>query len=455
MPADRRTMPTSNKPVKTERTHEENQERDRSLEARIESARRASEIHKKRTGRGLRVTEQDVVNEEMYEEEDEDLPTQYQRLSAHLHTGSLQFNRKLHDYIATQHGVRNAFLQQYQNPPFPGYGPQVPYTYPQMQNSLVGQHMLPPHMFNPTTMVNNQSAPPTSPPAYQQSPQGYRQAPYSIPQRTNLHQRLASIPSPKHGFRLSEQQFAPADTPLGDQQRRMSLPSQPSDQSTYQAKDDTSRPPLSRSTTSKSAHQQSVSPQNDLGRASASPRSAHGTPPSHPHQENPPTSAFPFKSMDYTPSSQVLHMDPLSMSLPSESQQFMGNILDPNDPRTLIFMSGSEFLQHPFAKYTYNPNLASKVSRSDNSTTTNGTTTPAMTPIKLETNMDIASLSDPHSATSDGFVSSAMFSPPTFLDFPTNSDGSEFAHGNGEQGLQDDFDDNAFTNAFINPDAWT
>ena len=58
---------------------------DRSLEARIESARRASEIHKKRTGRALRVTEQDVINEEMYEEEDDDLPTQYQRLNAHVH----------------------------------------------------------------------------------------------------------------------------------------------------------------------------------------------------------------------------------------------------------------------------------------------------------------------------------------------------------------------------------
>jgi hypothetical protein len=68
---------------------------DRSLEARIESARRASEIHKKRTGRALRVTEQDVINEEMYEEEDDDLPTQYQRLNAHLHTSSVIFNKKL------------------------------------------------------------------------------------------------------------------------------------------------------------------------------------------------------------------------------------------------------------------------------------------------------------------------------------------------------------------------
>ena len=50
---------------------------DRSLEARVESARRASEIHKRRTGRSLRVTEQDVMNEEMYEEEEDSLPMQY------------------------------------------------------------------------------------------------------------------------------------------------------------------------------------------------------------------------------------------------------------------------------------------------------------------------------------------------------------------------------------------
>src|ERR1019366_8143854 len=85
----------------TERTHEENQERayiaasrrsDRSLEARVESARRASEIHKRRTGRSLRVTEEDVRNEEMYEEEDDDLPLQYRHLTAHLRTGNPDFN---------------------------------------------------------------------------------------------------------------------------------------------------------------------------------------------------------------------------------------------------------------------------------------------------------------------------------------------------------------------------
>ncbi|KAI9840286.1 MAG: hypothetical protein M1838_004135 [Thelocarpon superellum] len=132
MPPQRTIPPV--KPVKTERTHEENQERayiaasrrsDRSLEARVESARRASEIHKRRTGRSLRVTEQDVVNEEMYEEEDDDLPVQYRRLTAHLRTDSADFDRRLAAYLTNHVAMRSAldqaitssYAQQYPNAP--------------------------------------------------------------------------------------------------------------------------------------------------------------------------------------------------------------------------------------------------------------------------------------------------------------------------------------------------
>jgi hypothetical protein len=104
----------------TERTHEENQERayiaasrrsDRSLEARVESARRASEIHKRRTGRSLKVTEQIVIDEEMYDEEDDDLPVQYRRLTAHLQTDSVDFNRRLSAYLTNHVAMRTALEQ--------------------------------------------------------------------------------------------------------------------------------------------------------------------------------------------------------------------------------------------------------------------------------------------------------------------------------------------------------
>lgn len=78
------------------------------MEARIESARRASEIHKRRTGRALRVTEQDVANEEMYEEEDDDLPRKFQGIPAHLKTADAEYNKKLHAYLVSQSYMRSA-----------------------------------------------------------------------------------------------------------------------------------------------------------------------------------------------------------------------------------------------------------------------------------------------------------------------------------------------------------
>ncbi|BFZ56793.1 hypothetical protein PYCC9005_003841 [Savitreella phatthalungensis] len=102
---------------KSERTHEENQERayiaasrrtDRSLEARMESARRASEIHKRRTGKALKISEQDVINEEMYEEEDDDLPSAYRNLNSHLYTGSSSFDARLQAYLANAVAFRKA-----------------------------------------------------------------------------------------------------------------------------------------------------------------------------------------------------------------------------------------------------------------------------------------------------------------------------------------------------------
>ena len=43
----------------------------------MESARRASALHEKRTGRALRITEADVINEEMYEEINADIMNEY------------------------------------------------------------------------------------------------------------------------------------------------------------------------------------------------------------------------------------------------------------------------------------------------------------------------------------------------------------------------------------------
>ncbi|KAH7362141.1 hypothetical protein B0T11DRAFT_328251 [Plectosphaerella cucumerina] len=95
----------------TERSHEENQERayiaasrraDRSIEARVKSAQMASEIHKKRTGKGFKISERIVQAEEMYEEEDDDMPRSYRALAAHLQTGSPELNYRVNAFLANR-----------------------------------------------------------------------------------------------------------------------------------------------------------------------------------------------------------------------------------------------------------------------------------------------------------------------------------------------------------------
>lgn len=97
--------------VQTERSHEENQERayiaasrrqDRSIEARMQSARMASEIHKRRTGKSFRITEDIVRKEEMYEEEEDDLPRSYRLLNQHMQTASPEFNARIEAWMTNR-----------------------------------------------------------------------------------------------------------------------------------------------------------------------------------------------------------------------------------------------------------------------------------------------------------------------------------------------------------------
>lgn len=423
MPAERRTF-TAARPVKTERTHEENQERayiaasrrsDRSLEARIESARRASEIHKKRTGRALRVTEQDVINEEMYEEEDDDLPTQYQRLNAHLHTTSVMFNKKLHDYIATQHGVRNMFMSQYQNPSYQQFGGQFPANGAQFQpqttnNWLNPATMLPPQQLSPSTPQGFQQAQPYSPTTQQQ---GFRQAPYHIPQRPQPHQRSLSIqlPPAPTAFDLSAQHLASgATTPAGSINRRQSLPPHAFEQQNQSVGD--VQPVVSPASIAQSVpHSQATSPQT----ASPTTASVHQSPQLQSDVDTP--TSYTCSPTTYPFSSQVLNSNPLTMSLPPESQQLIGSALDPNDPRTALFMAGSDNLPQPFAgTYTYNPNLAKP--------RTSTTAEPSQT-LSSGLSLKLDGCNDPSLTTVPNSISEGFFSNDSFLT-PGNADYNAF-----------------------------
>lgn len=136
-------------------------------------------------------------------------------------------------------------------------------------------------------------------------------------------------------------------------------------------------------------------------------------------------------------------MNPLSMSLPPESQQLVGSALDPSDPRTSLFMSGSENLPQPFVgTYTYNPNLSPKSSRPGISQTL----APEQ-PLKLETSGDSISNTPPSGVSDHLYTSQSLFTPAfeysNFFDhYPTQDGGHS---GNGSL-LGDTFEDNSFVN---------
>jgi hypothetical protein len=412
---------------------------DRSLEARIESARRASEIHKKRTGRGLRVTEQDVINEEMYEEEDDEIPSQLHRMTAHFNTNSLMFNRKLQDYIATQAAVRQSFYAQYTNPAFGHYNPslqtQAGGQFSQGMNPFMHQQM-PPPTFNQSSPTFNQS-----PQSF--APQSYRAAPYNVPQRPNAHQRSASLSSPqqRQGFQQSQFSNNGPGTPQGEEQRRLSLPPQALEQASQHFVDSPSRPTLSRSTTAQNVQHIDRSPQQ-LSPQNNSPSSAHSTPTLRAG-----TSPENTTPMGFNP--QLLHSNLLSLSLPPESQQLIAPAMDPNDPTTAMFMAGSENIPMPVPTYHYNPNLSPKSSRLTG-TVTPGVTllTEPVTPasdgaMKSHGSSDGMPLADPSSVMSEEFMFSSMMSNP--LSFDLGGQGDLF-QSMGLPPSQEDYDPSVFVN---------
>ena len=281
------------KPQKTERTHEENQERayiaasrrsDRSLEARIESARRASEIHKKRTGRALRVTEQDVINEEMYEEED-DLPASYRLFAQHLQQNNLSLDGKFESYMIANLATRQAMLSQYSSSPN-NYSIIMPGQTFNVQ-PMSQQYANPPHFAY-------QNLPPStasSVPAKQETQPSYpRQGNQYVPQRS------ASISTQSAVYPANFHTMDPAGQ---EDQRRMSLPAQPFHNALH-------TPPMNGATS-----------------------------------QLQPVDSIPF---NFEPS-HGMNFGPLSASLPLNQQQIVDWAFSPSSPSTQFLMTGSECTQ--------------------------------------------------------------------------------------------------------------
>jgi hypothetical protein len=255
------------------------------------------------------VTEQVVINEEVYEEEEEDdLPPQYQRLTAHLQTNSTAFNQRLAAYLTGQIGVRSAvdqylsnpYAQKFQNPQ-QSQPSQPMYQYPGMAQQ-----------FHPQIM--HQSGSPTS---------MYRQAPYPMP---NLHQRQpamhgrsASIANPQMSSHKTQSPVLP-----DDEKRRMSLASVPTSKT---ASPDLKRTPISNS--------------------SGTPKPISAMPQTGFSQQHP---SRPFQSQ-YNNSSLNPDLPLFTTALPAESQMLLGFALGPRDPMTSMFIAGSQYI--PNSNYNF------------------------------------------------------------------------------------------------------
>jgi hypothetical protein len=171
---------------------------DRSLEARLESARRASEIHKRRTGKALRVTEADVQNEEMYEEED-DLPASF--VYGMGPTG-LEFRLRMQAYYEGQQALRNAMAYASAGGNLNALPPQPPMTLRDYYQRFAQQY--------PFNWASNQYLfpPPQMPATMQPSLAQQQVSPIPIPN--------PSSPS------VSSKSSSPAKSPVANHTRRVS-----------------------------------------------------------------------------------------------------------------------------------------------------------------------------------------------------------------------------------------
>lgn len=392
------SMSTMQKPLKTERTHEENQERyairlsvssfdlqvltchdrayiaasrrsDRSLEARLESARRASEIHKKRTGRALRVTEQDVLNEEMYEEEDDDIPFAYRRMTAHMQIDNPEFHRKFQAYMATQVESRRqlsqAVMNSYQqNPGLYGQGPgQAPSPFMGSSNMMQMPSPswqqtggMPPQMFSRASPVNTM-----------------RPSPYpgsngmSQDMRPGSHGRSMSIANPQN-IHMQQRRPTPVSFTSHTANNSPVMPKKEGMSPASTSSGGKKSPPLFHAGNKRKRDDEVISPTASKDFASnniPTPKQAPTPPQQTPHQRH-----YSYGG-PYSAGAEPQHnwsnvFAPLDPTLPANTQDILGDNphFDFSDP-TMAMMMPPQQQQHqqPFS-YSYNPNGKPKSSSS-------------------------------------------------------------------------------------------
>ena len=312
------------------------------------------------------MTEQDVVNEEMYEEEDDDLPMQYRRLTAHLSTGNADFNRRLSAYLTGQIATRTALDQviaqslcnQYPNAsqfaqhspfaaPYPspfGAVPMMPPSFQQTPGAI-------PHSPYPTPSV--QAFDPTNPQSainlpgnFQQQQQQQQQSQQAnFPMQSPL---TADFSDPKSSLNMVQpdqsssmastapsQIQMPTVSPHSGEQLPISIPSNNSRQQPAQSE----------------SNQTPVSAQVQASRSIAHDKNPHQTP--QPQQNT--IAPYPCQmNAGYGLNPNPYGFGPYNPALPTESQLLVGSALNSTDPFTAALLAGSSSsLSVPF--YSYNP----------------------------------------------------------------------------------------------------
>lgn len=121
-----------------------------------------------------------MINEEMYEEEDDDLPHHYRRLTAHLQTGSADFNQRLSAYLTNHVAMRSALDQAVRD----SYATQAAQHAAQSQNPYLNPNGMPnPQMGYPPHMFGNGPPPPYMIPNMMPMTNAMQKhSPYLIPQ---------------------------------------------------------------------------------------------------------------------------------------------------------------------------------------------------------------------------------------------------------------------------------
>lgn len=367
----------------------------------------------------------------MYEEEDDDLPMQYRRLTAHLQTGSADFNRRLSAYLtnhvamrsALDQAITNSYAQQYPNAPQFAHNQQSMYPSPFLAHNMQQQ---------------------------QQSPTSYVQSPYMAQNtptfRAGQHVRSASAAGTQDtpGYtQPATTQSSPIDPSASTDLRRTSMPRKMPSKSVSPVASRTPQPLQSRPTvppkTSSFPPNQQIPAYSNV-RPDGQPNQQMRAPPPPQINQQPTTNMFGFQDFS-----------PFTTALPTESQMLLGSALDPNDPLTSMFMAGSENM--PMPNY-YNTTPASLMKQRNFHPSYDGMSA-TLAPSALDMSPAQGMFSNPPATTSVS-MSKPGFQLPYDGSFPDFTKGQQMFGGgtssNGSGAATPGLD--GTWDAFINDNTW-